>query len=89
MVGKWGSFSFKRNCTKWGVYIHSDVGLNKRGIVERMPTVIQINSKKYLSTPLLLTIIYLNIAPEDIFDVNSISLGNKTVKTRKFIGSQR
>ncbi len=65
-----------------GAYISiSDVGLNKRGFVEAMPTVVQINSSKYLSTPLFLTTTYLDIVPTDIFSTNTFGPRKKQVKT--------
>jgi CHASE2 domain-containing sensor protein len=59
----------------------SDVGLNNRGIVERMPTVVQINNNNYFSTPLFLTIAYLGVAPKELFSENSLGFDNKKVKT--------
>ncbi|UCB44610.1 MAG: CHASE2 domain-containing protein [Spirochaetota bacterium] len=61
----------------------SDVGINNRGIVKRMPTVVQINNINYLSTPLFLTVTYLGVKPEDLFSGNSFGLDNKKVKTDK------
>jgi CHASE2 domain-containing sensor protein len=61
----------------------SDVGLNNRGIVESMPTVVQINNNNYLSTPLFLAVTYLGALPDDLFNGNRIGFGNKKVKTDK------
>ena len=62
----------------------SDVRLDSRGIVEKMPTVILIDNKKYLSTPLFLSIAYLDIAPDDLFNSKSNSLGNSRIKTDRY-----
>jgi hypothetical protein len=59
----------------------SDVGLNNNAIVVSMPTVVQIDNNKYLSTPLFLTITYLDIAPQELFSGRRIEYHNKKIKT--------
>lgn len=68
--------------TRNGAYTAiSDVGLNKKGIVEMMPTLVQIDGYNYLSTPLFLTIKYLGISPADIFSGHSLGTGIKKVRS--------
>jgi CHASE2 domain-containing sensor protein len=62
----------------------SDVRLGKHGTVEKMPTVVQIDGRNYLSTPLFLSMAYLDIAPAALLNVNSDRLGNSRVKTDRY-----
>jgi len=59
----------------------SDVGLNNSGIVEMMPTIVQIDGYNYLSTPLFLIIKYLDITPADLFSRSNLGIENNKVKT--------
>jgi hypothetical protein len=61
----------------------SDVRLNKNGIVEMMPTVVQIDGNTYLSTPLFLTAEYLDVSPAEILRDRFITIGSNKIKTDK------
>jgi len=58
----------------------SDLGINKDGIAEAMPTVVQIDGNNYLSTPLFLTAVYLGADPRDILIKNSLRYGKNKIK---------
>ncbi|MBN2323997.1 MAG: CHASE2 domain-containing protein [Spirochaetes bacterium] len=61
----------------------SDVGLNKRGLVEGVPSVVRIDGNNYLSTPLFLSITYLGLTSGQVFRNGELYFGNRKIKTDK------
>lgn len=59
----------------------SDVGLNRRGVVEGVPTVVRIDGNNYLSTPLFLSMVYLDLSPGQAFRNGDLYYGKHRVKT--------
>jgi CHASE2 domain-containing sensor protein len=61
----------------------SDVGLNRHGAVEVVPTVVRIDGNNYLSTSLFLSITYLGLPPAQVFRNGDLYFGNQKLKTDK------
>jgi CHASE2 domain-containing sensor protein len=59
----------------------SDVGLNRHGVVEGVPTVVRIDVNNYLSTPLFLSITYLGLSPEQVFRNGDLYFRDRKIKT--------
>ena len=79
-----GMFPLKEIVQNGAYTAISDVRLSKHGIVEKMPTVVRIDTVNYLSTPLFLSTTYLDIDPTELLNINGNRLGNGRVKTDRY-----